>query len=405
MIDSVSDNTKATLLLCAPLLIGKNTPMVDLLKPSEYNQLALWLHENKWQPADLLNEKSNEIIKVCPLINPARLTALLGRGFQLSQALDQWASRSIWVVSRADGAYPKHFKKILGRENSPILVYACGNSELANGGGLAVVGSRKVTNDLLAYTRQVGHNSATNQEQIISGGAKGVDLAAMLGALEAGGNVVGVLADSLSRASIQREFRQGLMENRLLLLSHVDPNAGFNVGMAMQRNKYIYALAGRALVVNSDLKKGGTWSGAVEQLTKYHFVPVYVRSVGEPTPALSALQAMGAKPWETPAETIEPQSQVNEVLDLFDAPQDTKTETLPITDHPTATLSLADQLFNHASTLILQLLVIQPRKEKELAEALGLVNSQLKQWLQRLETNGLIEKQKTLYYIVNNRLI
>ena len=197
-------------------------------------------------------------------------------------------------------------------------MYACGNSELANGGGLAVLGSRKVTNDLLAYTRQVGHNSAANQEQIISGGAKGVDLAAMLGALEAGGNVVGVLADSLSRASIQREFRQGLMENRLLLLSHVDPNAGFNVGMAMQRNKYIYALAGRALVVNSDLKKGGTWSGAVEQLTKYHFVPVYVRSVGEPTPALSALQAMGAMPWETPVENITPKSQVNAVLDLFD---------------------------------------------------------------------------------------
>ena len=82
MIDSVSDNTKATLLLCAPLLIGKNTPMVDLLKPSEYNQLALWLHENKWQPADLLNEKSSEIIQVCPLIDPTRLTALLGRGFQ-----------------------------------------------------------------------------------------------------------------------------------------------------------------------------------------------------------------------------------------------------------------------------------------------------------------------------------
>lgn len=43
----------------------------------------------------------------------------------------------------------------------------------------------------------------------------------------------------------------------------------------MQRNKLIYALADASLVVSSDLNKGGTWAGAVEQLDKLKFVPVY----------------------------------------------------------------------------------------------------------------------------------
>ncbi len=44
--------------------------------------------------------------------------------------------------------------------------------------------------------------------------------------------------------------------------------------------KLIYALADAALVVSSDYEKGGTWAGAVEQLEKLQFVPVYVRSNG-----------------------------------------------------------------------------------------------------------------------------
>lgn len=404
MIDSTSDNTKAVLLLCAPLLIGKNTPMVDLLKPTEYNLLAKWLHEHQWQPADLIAENARAIIQACPVVMPERLSTLLGRGFQLSQALDQWASRSIWVISRSDATYPKRFKERLGKD-APALLYACGNPDLAEQGGLAVVGSRKVTDELLTYTRNIGEKSASQQEQIISGGAKGVDLTAMLGALAVGGNVVGVLADSLSRVSVQRELRQGLMENRLLLLSHVDPNASFNVGMAMQRNKYIYALADQALVVNADLRKGGTWAGADEQLIKYQFVPVYVRAIGEPSPALTALQAMGAKRYEMPDEA--PSMSTNTAtLDLFDAPTDTLVASQPIkTPNQPEIASLADQLFDHASALILQQLSSQPRREKELAALLGLVSTQVKQWLLRLEASGLIEKYKTKYRVVENRLI
>ena len=80
----------------------------------------------------------------------------------------------------------------------------------------------------------------------------------MRGALKAGGKVAGVLADSLERMVMNREHRNLLLEEKLAFISPYDPNAGFNVGHAMQRNKLIYALADAALVVNAEENKGGT---------------------------------------------------------------------------------------------------------------------------------------------------
>jgi predicted Rossmann fold nucleotide-binding protein DprA/Smf involved in DNA uptake len=52
----------------------------------------------------------------------------------------------------------------------------------------------------------------------------------------------------------------------MLLLSVVKPDAGFNVGIAMMRNRYIYAQSSGTVVIRSEYNKGGTWAGAIENL-------------------------------------------------------------------------------------------------------------------------------------------
>jgi predicted Rossmann fold nucleotide-binding protein DprA/Smf involved in DNA uptake len=159
-----------------------------------------------------------------------------------------------------------------------------------------------VDDPLIDYTMAVGRLAARAGRTVVSGGAKGIDQAAMRGALEAGGKVSGVLADSLEKTTMNREHRTQLLGGQLVLMSPYDPSAGFNVGNAMQRNKLIYALADASLVVSSDLNKGGTWAGASEQLDKLKFVPVYVRSTGESSPGLDALRKKGAMPWPNPQD-------------------------------------------------------------------------------------------------------
>ena len=299
--DGLSANTTAILLLTAPLIVGNRGPRDHILTASEYRKLARCLASLQSQPADLLEPGADRLVAQCgEVIDEARLRALLGRGFLLSQAVERWQARGIWVVSRADTTYPPSLKKRL-KNDAPSVLYGCGPQAIMHTRSLAIVGSRDVTEPLFDYTRGTAALVAGAGLTVVSGGARGVDRAAMNGALEAGGRVVGVLPGDLERTVMNREHRNLLLEERLALVSPFDPSARFTVAQAMQRNRVIYALAEAGLVVNADFNRGGTWAGAVEQLKKYS-VPVFVRASGDPSTGLEALQDRGACPWPDPEE-------------------------------------------------------------------------------------------------------
>lgn len=444
----LSPNTRAILLLTAPLIAGRGTTSSDLLSPGEYKRLARHLREIQRQPADLVSTDASEILQTCqPIVNEDRLQRLLGRGFLLSQVIERWQARAIWVVSRADPEYPRRLKARL-REDAPAVLYGCGDMSLLENGGLAIIGSRHVDDSLIDYTTALGQLAARAGRTIVSGGAKGIDQAAMRGALEAGGKVSGVLADSLEKTAMNREHRNLLLDGQLALISPYDPSAGFNVGNAMQRNKLIYALADASLVVSSDLNKGGTWAGAVEQLDKFNFVPVYVRSTGESSNGLDALRKKGALPWPNPQDVdsfaevfnapisssvTSPQSDLSlfsgtptpATIVLLAPPLSSKTESdasasmdaaaekqaparVPEAPQPANSgtadpveskessqpvLTPADAVFSAVRAAIQQILLV-PMKDVEVAAELNVSNAQAKAWLQRLIEDGVVEKRK-----------
>ena len=301
MSETLSRDTQAVLLLTAPLIVGLSERTPELLTQGEFKKLTRFLREKERQLGDFLTPDAEELIGECRgLIDGGRFQRLLARGFGLSQATERWRERAIWVAGQADDEYPSQLTERLAEDAPPVL-YGCGDAAVLGTAGLAVVGSRNVDDALVDYTRAVGQLVAESGRTLISGGARGVDQAAMRGALEHGGTVAAVLADSLERAALRREHRDLLMDGQLVLVSPYDPAAGFNVGHAMQRNKLIYALAEAALVVSSDHETGGTWAGAVEQLERRRLVPVYVRSTGNIGRGLQALERKGALPWPNPS--------------------------------------------------------------------------------------------------------
>src|SRR5688572_6339761 len=50
-----------------------------------------------------------------------------------------------------------------------------------------------------------------------------------------------------------KAYRQAILDGRLVLASASDPDARFTVASAMERNKYLYALSGAAVVVDSNV--------------------------------------------------------------------------------------------------------------------------------------------------------
>ena len=300
----LNPDAQAILLLTAPLIVGRSRPSVGPLPLGDYNKLVRHLHDAEMRPADLLgSEGLSELDESWSGLRTRRtledVRRLLERGFLLAHALERWSARAIWVVTRPDVGYPDRLRKKM-REKAPPVVYGCGDRDAPIGGGLAVVGSRKVNEGLVNYTKRVGRLAAEADVRIVSGGARGVDQAAMRGSLEAGGRAIGVLGNNLERAALDRANREPLMDGRLVLVSSFDPAVRFRGWQAMERNKQIYALADAALVVNSDHGHGGTWAGATEQLGRLRYVPVYVRSQGEPCRGLDELVVRGAIRWSEP---------------------------------------------------------------------------------------------------------
>jgi predicted Rossmann fold nucleotide-binding protein DprA/Smf involved in DNA uptake len=299
---NLSQNTQAILLLTGYF----NPSTASSVKPltvGEWSRFAEFLKNKTIQPSQLLKVDCLKLLDGFSdkTVTIERVDTLLKRGTAMAVALEKWSRSSIWVISRADKEYPERLKKKLGHSSPPIL-YGCGNKALLNKGGVGVVGSRTVSEDDLSYTKHLGTKVAISGFSIVSGGAKGVDQAAMLSALDVDGTVIGILADSLFRACSSRQYRQHIMNNNLVLITPFYPEAGFNAGNAMQRNKYIYCLSDATVVVHSgnpnfskNGKGGGTWTGALENLKKA-WVPLWVKQTSD-TKAGNALIVMEGGQW------------------------------------------------------------------------------------------------------------
>jgi DNA processing protein len=301
---TISEETQATLLLCGHLLAGKQKGEAPL-SPGEFNKLCRELESRSASLSDLLGPSAKTLLaELSPELNRETIEALLGRGFLLSLALEKWSSIGLWIVSRSDSNYPVRLKQRL-QQHAPSILYGCGSFDFLNQGGVAVVGSRDVDEAGGSFAKTLAARCASEELTVISGGARGVDQIAMRSAAEKGGKVIGVMADSLARAITSASARDLLREKRVTLLSPFDPEAGFNVGNAMSRNKCIYALADYAVVVSSGEGEGGTWGGAIEQINKFKQVPIFVRSgSGVPAGNSALIKAGGIALEQLPATSL-----------------------------------------------------------------------------------------------------
>jgi predicted Rossmann fold nucleotide-binding protein DprA/Smf involved in DNA uptake len=298
--DAIHPDTQAGLLLIGTFA-KEIDPDAKPLNLREYNALAKWLVQRQKRPADLLTDAVGLYEEAeAGLPESKRIRALLSRGMQMAAAVERWQRLGLWVVGRGEERYPKRLLRHL-HSSAPPLLYGAGDMARLALGGLAIVGSRDIDEEGLAIARRVAERCAGADMQVISGGARGVDQAALSGALAAGGGVVAVLSDRLDRVATSREAKEHIRGGVLTLVTPYEPEANFTVGRAMGRNKIIYTLADYALVVRFTKGEGGSWAGAVEQLGRNDpeaaCVPVFVRVARNPEEGWRELREKGARPF------------------------------------------------------------------------------------------------------------
>ena len=187
-----------------------------------------------------------------------------------------------YPITRVSQGYPVVLRKRLGLD-SPGVLWAKGEASLLEKPKIAVVGSRDIAPENAEFAAAVGREAARQGYVLVSGNARGADRIAQKACLEAGGQIISVVADELAK--------QKQMSN-VLYLSEEGFDSAFTSARAHSRNRVIHALGEKVFVAQSALGLGGTWSGTVRNL-KENWSPVFCFQDG--SGAARELEQLGAK--------------------------------------------------------------------------------------------------------------
>lgn len=281
---SASPDAQAIILICSSLGASREGAAIKPFGPRTWAKLEAGLVRAALAgPSSLIGlpaEEVDSLLQIGPT-ESERIFGLLARAGQLAFELDRLRSRGLWAVTLADDSYPKRLRDRLAQDAPPVLFGAGDQSMLAKG-GVAIVGSRDADAAAIDFTERLATAVVAGGAQVVSGGARGVDVWAMRAAFAASGSVVGVLPEGVERPLRESQNRAAVAAGQAVLVSPYRPDASFTTGAAMARNKLIYALSDVAVVVSSSNGSGGTWTGALEAL-EAGWVPVLVRD-GEGVP-------------------------------------------------------------------------------------------------------------------------
>ena len=416
----VSADSQVILLLCSNLAIPKG--MESEYKPltlTEWNKLAkkiaassfkrpeafLLSDADKWQRELGLDSRQLE-----------RLAKLLSRRGSLAIELKRLGDMGIWVLTRSESMYPCRLKKIL-KDKAPAVLYGTGDIGLFDIRGVGIVGSRDADESAISFTQQLARACVRDGFNVVSGGARGVDSVAQETALVEGGQVISVLSNGLATTIRNKANREAILKKQLLLVSPYHPQARFSVGAAMGRNKLIYALSYFAVAISATEGKGGTWSGATENL-KHNWVPLFVRDAEDIPDGNRALIRQGANGLDI--DKINERYGLSNILSVIEQKanksplivnkfiqdqEKSKTIQGSIAEgEPTEYLEIND-LFEVVWPYIQNILLsVNESNSKKLANSLNVNEKQMRDWLERAIDEGRIEKlsRPVRYRLINS---
>ena len=145
------------------------------------------------------------------------------------------------------------------RKNLPPVLFAVGPTNLIASPSVGFCGSRSATDRGLEVAADIAEQVSGQGFNVVSGGAKGVDITAHRTALANGGTTTVVLAEGILQYRMRQELRAVFDPARTLVVSEFFPDAPWIAGRAMQRNRTICALS-RAMVLIEARKSGGTFA-------------------------------------------------------------------------------------------------------------------------------------------------
>jgi DNA processing protein len=209
------------------LLEEHGTPLAALRAIDETAQLALGTPARASQEAELDKAVSE-------------LEALQSEGISLLTVLDE--------------AYPRNLRLVYDR---PLILWVRGSLSEHDDRSVAVVGTRKASQVGLQRARQISHQLVDAGYVVVSGLAEGIDTAAHVATLEAGGRTIAVIGTGLRRAFPEQNAElQRRLGNESAVVSQFEPSQEVRKWTFPMRNAVMSGIARATVVVEATHTSG-----------------------------------------------------------------------------------------------------------------------------------------------------
>jgi DNA processing protein len=172
----------------------------------------------------------------------------------LQRALDL-VKRGARLLVKGDADYPKRLSQL---ESAPTVLFTSGGKllEALERPSVAVVGTREPSAYGLRMAEKLATLLAGHGVTVVSGAADGVDSAAHVACMEAGGLTVGVLGVPLGTLDAPGAAVRRRISQEGALISESIPGQDMHAGAFPQRNRIISGLADVVVVVEGAVGSG-----------------------------------------------------------------------------------------------------------------------------------------------------
>lgn len=205
---------------------------------------------------------SPETLLEAGVLTPTQIDRLQRRGQRLDEIeaeISAWTEDGIQLLTWVDDAYPLLLHTI---STPPPLLYVRGEIRPEDHRAVAIVGTRAPTPEGAEAARILAASLAREGVTIVSGLAEGIDTAAHLGALEAGGRTLAIVGCGLLQIGPPESacLAEEIVGNGAVI-SEVAPYTRMRTALLMARNRLQSGLS-RAVIVVQTRTRGGSLATA-----------------------------------------------------------------------------------------------------------------------------------------------
>jgi DNA processing protein len=193
-----------------------------------------------------------------PVVTAAALRKLReARQPAAMHALENAMERArIRLVTREDGDYPPLLRHL--DDEAPIALFVRGQADLQLPRAFAIVGTRRCTRYGAQAAQNIAAGLAAAGVAVVSGMARGIDTAAHLGCLSAGGRTVAVLGcgADVTYPSENADLLRRILDEGGAVVSEYAPGTPPLAGHFPVRNRIVSGMCSGMLIIEASARSG-----------------------------------------------------------------------------------------------------------------------------------------------------